>query len=147
MTGNLDVLEIGNLDARRDWGHAKDYVEGMWRMLQQPAPDDYVIATGEQHSVREFVEIVFRKYGVGDIMWEGEGPAEVGRDATTGTILVRVSEKFYRPCEVDTLVGDPTKIKGIGWKQEHSFEDLVNDMVGVTEPKAVKKLADVASEK
>jgi GDPmannose 4,6-dehydratase len=138
MTGKINCLEIGNMDSRRDWGHAKDYVQGMWLMLQQDTPDDYVIATGEQHSVREFVEIVFDKYDI-DIVWEGTGVNEVGKDPKTDKVLVKISEKFYRPCEVDTLVGDPSKIKSIGWVQTNTFADLVGDMVG-TDSRVVRKL-------
>jgi len=126
MNGQNDKITMGNLDSLRDWGHAKDYVQGMWLMLQQPEPDDYIIATGEQHSVREFIERVAREHSK-EIVWEGTGVSEVGK--IDGKVVVDVSEEFYRPCEVDSLVGDPTKMKGIGWHQEHSFEDLVKDMV------------------
>jgi len=126
MNGQNDKITMGNLDSLRDWGHAKDYVQGMWLMLQQPEPDDYIIATGEQHSVREFIERVALEHAK-EIVWEGTGVSEVGK--IDGKVVVDVSEEFYRPCEVDSLVGDPTKIKGIGWHQEHSFEDLVKDMV------------------
>lgn len=117
-------LEIGNLEARRDWGHAKDYVRAMWLMLQQDEPDDYIVSSGEQHSVREFVELVTPD----PIIWEGEGVNEIGRSSTTGKILVRVNPVFYRPCEVDTLLGDSSKIRGIGWVPEFSFQDLVKNM-------------------
>ncbi|XP_031840616.1 GDP-mannose 4,6 dehydratase isoform X2 [Nomia melanderi] len=127
--GLQDVLELGNLDAKRDWGHAKDYVEAMWLMLQQPTPDDYVIATGETHSVREFVEAGFRYVGR-TIKWEGEGVNETGQDAQTGQVLVKVNPKYFRPTEVDVLLGDATKAKEkIGWKPTVTFEDLVKDMM------------------
>ncbi|XP_017885250.1 GDP-mannose 4,6 dehydratase [Ceratina calcarata] len=124
-----DVLELGNLDAKRDWGHAKDYVEAMWLMLQQPTPDDYVIATGETHSVRDFVEAAFRYVGR-TIKWTGEGVNEIGQDAETGQLLVKVNSKYFRPTEVDVLLGDATKAREkFGWKPTVSFEDLVKDMM------------------
>ncbi|XP_078041319.1 GDP-mannose 4,6 dehydratase [Augochlora pura] len=127
--GLQDVLELGNLDAKRDWGHAKDYVEAMWLMLQQPAPDDYVIATGETHSVREFVEAAFQYVGR-TIKWEGQGVNETGQDAQTGEVLVKVNPKYFRPTEVDVLLGDASKAKEkIGWKPTVTFEDLVKDMM------------------
>ncbi|XP_050573048.1 GDP-mannose 4,6 dehydratase isoform X1 [Bombus affinis] len=126
--GLQDVLELGNLDAKRDWGHAKDYVEAMWLMLQQPIPDDYVIATGETHSVREFVEAAFLYVGR-TIKWEGEGINEIGQDAQTGQVLVKVNPKYFRPTEVDVLLGDANKAKEkIGWKPTVTFE------IGNTEP-------------
>lgn len=118
------VLELGNLEAMRDWGHAKDYVRAMWLMLQQPEPDDYVVSSGKQHSVREFVEAVADIRGI-DIAWKGDE----GIDVQTQKVIVRVSPEFYRPCEVDTLLGDSTKIQSLGWKPEYSFEQLVEDMV------------------
>lgn len=127
--GLQDVVELGNLDARRDWGHAKDYVEAMWLMLQQPSPDDYVIATGETHSVREFVEAAFQYVGR-TIKWEGEGVNETGQDAQTGQVLIRVNPKYFRPTEVDVLLGDASKAKEkIGWKPTVTFKDLVKDMM------------------
>ncbi|XP_076763194.1 GDP-mannose 4,6 dehydratase [Xylocopa sonorina] len=127
--GLQDVLELGNLDAKRDWGHAKDYVEAMWLMLQQPIPDDYVIATGETHSVREFVEAAFQYVGR-TIKWEGEGVNEIGLDAQTGQVLVRINPKYFRPTEVDVLLGDASKAKEkIGWKPTVTFEALVKDMM------------------
>ncbi|XP_063987300.1 GDP-mannose 4,6 dehydratase [Diachasmimorpha longicaudata] len=127
--GALDVLELGNLDARRDWGHARDYVQAMWMMLQQETPEDYVIATGESHSVREFVETAFRHVDI-NITWTGEGVNEVGSDKETGRVLVRVNPKYFRPTEVVMLLGDSTKAKGkFGWQPTVSFPELVKDML------------------
>lgn len=124
-----DKLLLGNLDAKRDWGHARDYVEAMWAILQQDEPDDYVIATGETHSVREFVELAFKRIGT-KIVWEGSGVDEVGRDAETGQVRVEVDARYFRPAEVDLLLGDPTKAhEKLGWQHQLSFEDLVNEMV------------------
>ena len=122
-------LYIGNLDARRDWGHASDFVKGMWLMLQQPEPDDYVLATGESHSVREFIELAFA--GVGRrIVWKGTGEEEVGVDAATGQELVRVDRRYFRPTEVDDLLGDASKAqRKLGWRPETSFAELVAEMV------------------
>ncbi len=128
--GADEVLYIGNLDARRDWGHAKDYVKAMWLMLQQETPDDFVVSTGEQHSVREFIEKVCELKG-SKISWVGEGLDEIGVNEQ-GKTIVFVSEKFYRPCEVDTLLGDCSKIKSIGWKPEFDFESLVKNMFEYT---------------
>jgi GDPmannose 4,6-dehydratase len=130
------VLELGNLDAKRDWGHAKDYVRAMWMMLQQDAPGDYVVATGEQHSVRDFVEAVVRQYRK-DIRWEGEGLSEIG--LVDDRVVVRVNPEFYRPCEVNTLLGDSTKIRSLGWGPMFSLEELVKDMCG-NAPRAITKL-------
>lgn len=122
-------LYIGNLDSKRDWGHARDYVEGMWRILQQDEPDDYVLATGEMHSVREFIELAFRCVGR-EIVWKGQGVDEVGVDNRTGSELVRVDPKYFRPTEVDLLLGDPTKAREkLGWQHQTSFADLVKEMV------------------
>jgi GDPmannose 4,6-dehydratase len=122
-------LYLGNLDAERDWGHARDYVEGMWLMLQQDQPDDYVLATGEKHSVREFAERAFGEVGR-KIEWTGKGAAEQGRDARTGDVLVAVDERYYRPTEVDLLLGDPAKARKIlGWSHKASFAELVSEMV------------------
>lgn len=124
-----DCLVLGNIDALRDWGHAQDYVEGMWRMLQQPEPDDYILATGEQHSVREFIEKAFALVKM-PIRWEGTGVNEKGYDATTGKLLVQMSPEFYRPTEVETLLGDPTKARTkLGWTHTTSFDQLVKEMV------------------
>jgi GDPmannose 4,6-dehydratase len=122
-------LYIGNLDAKRDWGHARDYVEGMWRILQQDQPDDYVLATGETHSVREFIELAFGCVGR-RIAWQGEGVDEIGLDAASGTELVRVDPRYFRPTEVDLLLGDPAKAHArLGWRHATSFSDLVKEMV------------------
>jgi len=127
--GLQDKLYLGNLNAKRDWGFAGDYVEAMWLMLQQDKPDDYVVATGETHSVREFTELAFREAGI-DIEWEGEGVNEIGRDADSGKVLVEVDPMFYRPTEVDLLIGDSSKARErLGWKTKVSFEELVRMMV------------------
>jgi GDPmannose 4,6-dehydratase len=127
--GRQEILFLGNLDAKRDWGHARDYVEGMWRILQQDAPDDYVLATGETHSVREFVEKAFAEIGV-RIEWEGAGVEEKGLDARSGRVLVQVDPRYFRPTEVDLLVGDPSKARSkLGWQHKVSFEQLVAEMV------------------
>jgi len=124
--GLQDKLYLGNLDAKRDWGHARDYVEGMWRILQQDTPDDYVLATGETHSVREFVELAFAETGV-EIAWRGEGVNETGVCAKR---LVEVDPAYFRPTEVDLLLGDPAKArKKLGWTHKTSFHDLVKEMV------------------
>lgn len=127
-TGQQQILELGNLNAKRDWGHAKDFVEAMWLMLQQETPDDFVIATGEQYSVREFVEEAAPYFGM-KIVWEGEGLDEVGIDKNTGKTIVRVNPKYFRPAEVETLLGDATKAKEkLGWTPKTSFKQLVEDM-------------------
>ena len=126
--GLQDVLELGNLNAKRDWGHAKDFVEAMWLMLQQDKPDDFVIATGVQYSVREFVEEAAPYFGM-KIAWEGEGLDEVGIDKNTGRRVIRVNPKYFRPAEVETLLGDATKAKEkLGWEPKISFKQLVEDM-------------------
>ncbi|MGB6921970.1 MAG: GDP-mannose 4,6-dehydratase [Methyloceanibacter sp.] len=122
-------LYIGNLDARRDWGDARDFVRGMWLILQQPQPDDYVLATGESHSVREFIELAFAQVGR-KIAWQGTGANEVGVDPATGRDLVQVDQRYFRPTEVDSLLGDATKAREVlGWQAEASFADLVAEMV------------------
>ena len=122
-------LFMGNLDSLRDWGHARDYVKGMWLMMQQDQPDDYVLATGEMHSVREFIEKAFAEVGR-QIAWSGEGVDEVGKDAKTGDVLVQVDPRYFRPTEVEQLLGDPRKAQGkLGWKHETGFEALVKEMV------------------
>jgi len=127
--GEQDVLSLGNLDARRDWGHAKDYVRAMWLMLQQPDPDDYVIATGEMYSVRYFVEHAADYFGM-NIVWEGEGLDEVGIDKYSGKTVIKVDPKYFRPTEVEQLCGDATKAREIlGWTPEIDFQGLVQDMV------------------
>ena len=124
-----DRLYIGNLASLRDWGHARDFVEAMWLMLQQDEPDDYVIATGEQHSVREFIDVAGAELGFG-IEWRGEGVDEVGIDSDTGRILVEVDPRYFRPTEVETLLGDPAKAKArLGWTPRASFAELVKEMV------------------
>ena len=128
-TGEQNVLSLGNLDARRDWGHAKDFVEAMWLMLQQDEPDDYVIATGVQYSVRDFVNEAAPYFGM-NIEWMGEGLEEVGYDWNTKRPVIRVDERYFRPAEVETLLGDPSKAKQkLGWEPKTSFKQLVEDMV------------------
>lgn len=127
--GVLDHLELGNMDSKRDWGHSKDYVKAMWLMLQQDKPDDYVIATNETRTVREFVEIAFSHVGI-QVEWKGSGIQEVGNCQKTGKTIVKVNEKFFRPAEVDILLGDPTKAeKNLGWKRDIPFSELVKRMV------------------
>ena len=127
-TGLQECLYLGNLNSRRDWGHAEDYVEAMWLMLQQETPDDYVIATGKEYSVKDFVEASAEYFGM-KIEWQGEGLDEVGIDRFTKKVVVRVSDKYFRPAEVETLWGDPTKAKEVlGWKPKHTFDSLVEDM-------------------
>ncbi|HNW44016.1 MAG TPA: GDP-mannose 4,6-dehydratase [Elusimicrobiales bacterium] len=127
--GLQEKVTVGNLESRRDWGYAREYVEGMWLMLQQPRPDDYILATGETHTVREFVEAAFLAAGF-RLEWKGHGLAEKGLDAATGRALVEVSKQFYRPAEVDLLVGDATKAKTkLGWAPKTKFKDLVALMV------------------
>jgi GDPmannose 4,6-dehydratase len=124
-----NCLFLGNLDSFRDWGHARDYVRAQWLMLQQDKPDDYVIATGEQHSVREFVQKVGARLGM-RIEWRGKGVDEHGVDAATGQIIVKVDERYFRPTEVETLLGDPSKARRqLGWRAEIGFETLVQEMV------------------
>jgi GDPmannose 4,6-dehydratase len=130
MTGAQKHISIGNLDAKRDWGHAKDYVEAMWRILQAEEASDWVVATGEAHSVREFIETAFREVGT-ILIWEGTGLEETGKCAATGKILIRVDPAFFRPAEVDLLLGDSTEIRTkLGWKPDFSFQMLVKDMMG-----------------
>jgi len=129
VKGKQDKLYLGNLDAKRDWGYAGDYVEGMWLMLQQDKPDDYVLATGETHTVREFATLAFSYAGI-DIEWIGQGIDEKGIDKKTGRILIEVDPKYFRPTEVEFLLGDPTKAEEkLGWKRKVSFEQLVEMMV------------------
>lgn len=127
--GLQDKLYIGNLDSRRDWGHARDYVEAMWLMLQQEAADDYVIATGEQHSVREFINMAAAELDM-DIEWQGSGVDEIGIDKNTGSEIVAVDPRYFRPTEVETLLGDPSKAKRmLNWEAKTSFVDLIKEMV------------------
>lgn len=127
--GQQDTLYLGNLDAKRDWGHARDYVEGMWRILQQPTPEDFVLATGETRSVREFVELAFAETGR-QIVWTGSGVDEIGTDAKTGKALVKIDPRYFRPAEVDLLLGDATKAQQkLGWTPKVAFHDLVKEMV------------------
>ena len=129
LKGEKNKLILGNLNASRDWGHAKDYVEGMWRILQQDKPDDYVLATNELHTVREFVEKAFSLKGF-SIKWKGSGINEIGYDEITGRELIFVSEKYFRPAEVDLLLGDCTKAKTkLGWEKKYNFDELVKEMV------------------
>ncbi len=127
--GSGGTIFLGNLDAKRDWGHARDYVEGMWLMLQQSEPDDYVLATGESHSVREFVDLAFTQIGR-TIKWQGKGTLETAIDADNGDILVKVDTEYFRPTEVNALLGDPSKAQAkLGWKSRISFAELVAEMV------------------
>ncbi len=127
--GVQEYVELGNLDSKRDWGHSQDYVRAMWLMLQQEAPDDYVIATNETRTVREFVEKAFAHVGI-TVSWQGEGVDEIGLDQATGKVIVKVNKKFFRPAEVDVLLGNPAKAETVlGWKREIPFEQLVGRMV------------------
>lgn len=136
--GLQEKLYLGNLDAKRDWGFAKDYVEAMWLILQQENPDDYVIATGETHSVREFTELAFKEVGI-EILWKGKGSEEFGIDSNTGKILVEIDPRYYRPTEVDLLIGDPSKAKEkLGWEPKVKLEELVKIMMKADE-KAVEQ--------
>ncbi len=127
--GLQEKLYLGNLDAKRDWGHARDYVEGMWRIVQHDVGDDFVLATGETRTVREFVEIAFNELGI-QIQWSGEGLTEIGRDTATGLVRVEVDPRYFRPTEVDLLLGDPAKAKEkLGWTPTTSFAEMVTEMV------------------
>ena len=127
--GQQEKLSIGNIDAKRDWGHARDYVEGMWRILQADEPEDFVLATGETHTVREFIELAFAEVGI-TVQWKGKDAEEKGLCAETGKVLVEIDPRFFRPTEVDLLLGDPTKAyQKLGWKHSTPFKDLVKDMV------------------
>ncbi len=137
--GLYGKLYLGNLDARRDWGHARDYAEGMWMILQHPFPDDFCLATGENHSVREFAELAFREAGI-DIVWEGEGTGEKGLDAATGDALIEIDRKYFRPTEVNALLGDSSKARDLlGWRPRTSFEELVREMVRADMAEAEKE--------
>ena len=123
------VLKLGNIDSKRDWGHSKDYVYGMWLMLQQDKPYNYVLATGKTYTVRDFIERCFAKVGK-EIVWEGEGIEEVGREKLTGKILVKIDDKYFRPCEVEFLLGDATKSETeLGWTREYDLDGLIDDMM------------------
>lgn len=136
--GMQDRLYLGNIDAKRDWGFAKDYVEAMWLMLQQESPDDYVIATGETHSVREFTELAFKELGI-DIIWQGKGVEEVGIDASTRKIIVEIDPGYYRPTEVELLIGDPSKAREkLGWKPKVKMEELAKIMIKADEEEVLK---------
>jgi len=127
--GLQEKIFMGNLDAERDWGHAKDYVEGMWLMLQQDEPDDFVLATGVKYSVRHFLEQAFAKTGI-TVEWSGTGPDEKGKNAKTGKVIVEVDPRYYRPTEVELLVGDPSKaFEKLGWKHRYDLDSLINEMV------------------
>lgn len=127
--GVQDHVELGNMDSKRDWGHSKDYVHAMWLMLQQDKADDYVVATGETRTVREFVELAFGHVGI-DVEWKGQGVDEIGVDKATGKTIVAINPKFFRPAEVEVLLGDPAKAeKVLGWKRDISFSQLVEGMV------------------
>lgn len=127
--GRQDTLRLGNLDAKRDWGHARDYVEAMWLMLQQQKPADYVIATGKTYTVRDFVNLAFEEAGY-RLSWEGTGAAEIAKDAESGAVLVMVDPKYYRPAEVEVLLGDPSKAnKELGWRAKTNLKELVSEMV------------------
>jgi GDPmannose 4,6-dehydratase len=142
--GLQETLYVGNLDAKRDWGHAREFVEGMWRILQQKEPGDYVLATGETHSVREFVELAFTEVGY-RIEWRGKGIDETGVDSATGKVLVRIDPRYFRPTEVDLLLGDPSKAERVlGWKHTITFPQLVKDMV-VSDLKVVAQQSKVRS--
>ncbi|OIP75827.1 MAG: GDP-mannose 4,6-dehydratase [Parcubacteria group bacterium CG2_30_36_21] len=127
--GLEDKLYLGNLNAKRDWGHSKDSVEAMWLMLQQPEPDDYVIATGKQHSVREFCQLAFKELRI-DLEWQGEGLQEKGIDKKTGKVIVEIDPRYFRPTEVESLLGDSTKAREkLGWRPKTSFQELIKEMV------------------
>ena len=138
--GLQDTLHVGNLDARRDWGHARDYVRMMWMMLQQPEPEDYVIATGRQHSVREMIELTAESLGM-RIEWHGTGADERGVDAGSGRTLVAIDRRYFRPAEVDTLLGDPSKARRkLGWEPRIGFEEMVREMVAADLKEAERDL-------
>ena len=141
MAGKQEKLSLGNMDAKRDWGFAGDYVEGMWRILQQDKPGDYVLATNETHTVREFVELAFAEVGV-TVEWKGTGVEEKGYDKATGKLLVDVNPEFFRPAEVEFLWGDASKAeRELGWKREVSFPQLVQMMVD----EDMKKFAGISA--
>jgi len=145
--GLEDCIYMGNLDSLRDWGHARDYVEMQWRMLQQQQPEDFVIATGRQELVRRFIELAATELGWAagleggpSILWDGEGPEEIGRRADTGAVVVRIDPRYFRPAEVDKLLGDPTKAhQKWGWKPTTTLEQLVAEMVAADMQEAAKE--------
>ena len=142
MAGKQEKLSLGNMDAKRDWGFAGDYVEGMWRILQQEKPQDYVLATNETHTVREFVELAFAEVGI-EIGWKGTGVDEKGYDKTTGRMLVDVNPRYFRPAEVELLWGDSSKAeRELGWERKVSFRELVSMMVDSD----MKEIAGISSE-
>ena len=129
LKGEREKLIMGNIDAKRDWGHAKDYCYGMWLMLQQDKPDDYVLSTNQQYSVREFIEKAFKIKGF-NIKWKGKGVNEIGYDEKTNKELIFISEKYFRPCEVESLLGDCSKAENnLGWEKKYTFDKLVEEMV------------------
>ena len=131
---------MGNLDALRDWGHARDYVEMQWRMLQQDKPEDFVIATGRQESVRRFIELSAKTLGWGQLQWEGVGLEEVGRRSDNGSIVVRIDQRYFRPAEVETLLGDPTRAQmKLGWTPRTSLEEMVEEMISHDKEEASKE--------
>ena len=133
-------LHMGNIDSLRDWGHARDYVEMQWRMLQQEKPEDFVIATGRQESVRRFIELSAKTLGWGNIEWEGTGLKETGRRSDTGEIVVRIDPRYFRPAEVETLLGDPTNAREkLGWVPTATLEDLINEMIAMDREEARKE--------
>ena len=145
-TGLESCLYLGNIDAKRDWGHAREYVEMQWKMLQQKDPSDYVIATGRQESVRRFIELAsnalkWNKNNINGILWEGEGLNEVGRRADTGEIVIKIDPRYFRPCEVDTLIGNPSKAsRELGWEAQTTLEELVEEMIKDDLAKAKQEL-------
>lgn len=146
--GIQDYLELGNIDSKRDWGHSKDYVRAMWLMLQQDKPEDYVIATGETHKVREFVELAFKYAGI-KLEWKGNGVNEIAINKASGKIVLKINPKFYRPSEVELLIGDPTNAKErLNWKLEISYEELIKRMMDADLIKVQEeiKIANVISE-
>lgn len=139
--GVQEYVELGNLDSKRDWGHSQDYVYAMWLMLQQDAADDYVVATNETRTVREFVEIAFSKVGI-TVEWSGSGVDEVGKNVATGKVIVKINKEFFRPAEVDILLGDPAKAENkLGWKRAISFDELVGRMVDMDMELVRKEIA------
>ena len=128
--GLSKYLYLGNIDATRDWGHAKDYIEIQWKILQQDIPEDFVVATGRQESVRTFIEIAAKELGWRGIKWEGEGINEIGKRIDTGEIVIKIDKKYFRPCEVNALVGDATKAnQKLGWSPRISLEELVAEVI------------------